>query len=49
MGLNLGKIVSGMGLLIAIYLFVSNANDTARIITSLGENTTKGIKVLQGR
>lgn len=47
--MNLGKIVSGMGLLIAIYLFVSNANQTAKIIESIGANTTKGIKVLQGR
>lgn len=47
--MKIGKIISGMGLLIAVYLFVSNANETAKIITSLGENTTRGIKVLQGR
>lgn len=47
--MNLGKIVAGMGVLIAIYLFVSNSTQTAKIISSIGENTTKGIKVLQGR
>jgi hypothetical protein len=47
--MNLGKIISGMGLLIAVYLFVSNANQTAKIIESIGSNTTSGIKVLQGR
>lgn len=47
--MKIGKIISGIGLLIAVYLFVSNANETAKIITSLGENTTRGIKVLQGR
>lgn len=47
--MNLGKTISGIGLLIAIYLFISNANQTAKIIESIGSNTTKGIKVLQGR
>lgn len=47
--MGLGKVVSGIGLLIAIYLFVANANQTAKIIESIGSNTTKGIKVLQGR
>jgi len=47
--MNIGKVVAGMGLLIAIYLFVANATQTSKIIASIGENTTKGIKVLQGR
>lgn len=47
--MNLGKAVAGMGVLIAVYLFVSNANQTAKIIGSIGSNTTAGIKVLQGR
>lgn len=47
--MNLGKIIAGMGMLIAIYLFVSNASQTTKIIESIGSNTTKGIKVLQGR
>lgn len=47
--MSLGKVVSGIGLLIAIYLFVANASQTTKIIESIGSNTTKGIKVLQGR
>ena len=47
--MNIGKTVAGIGLLIAIYLFVANATQTAKIIESIGSNATAGIKVLQGR
>ena len=47
--MDLGKTIAGIGVLIAVYLFVSNANQTAKIIESIGSNTTAGIKVLQGR
>lgn len=47
--MNVGKIISGMGLLIAIFLFVSNATSTAKIIGTVGDSTIKGVKVLQGR
>lgn len=47
--MNVGKLIAGMGLLIAIFLVVSNANNSAKIITSVGDSTFKGVKVLQGR
>lgn len=43
------EIASGIGILIAIYLFLANGNNTVKIINSLGSNTISGIKVLQGR
>lgn len=42
-------IASGIGLLIAVYLFLSRGSDTVNIINSLASNTTAGIKTLQGR
>jgi hypothetical protein len=47
--MNLGKVIAGVGLLIGIYLFVSRAGDTTKIINSLATNSINGIKVLQGR
>jgi hypothetical protein len=46
---TIGKALSGIGILIAIYLFVYNGDKTAKIISTLGSNTTMGIKTLQGR
>jgi hypothetical protein len=43
------KIVSGIGILIAIYLFLSKGTTTASIINSIASNTVAGIKTLQGR
>lgn len=43
------KVVSGIGVLIAIYLFVYNADKTANIITALGTTGNKTILALQGR
>ena len=51
-GLNMGsivRIISGMGILIAIYLFVANARGTASIISSVGSNSVNMVKTLQGR
>lgn len=42
-------IVSGIGLLIAIFLFVSNPSGSASIINAIGGNAIKGISTLQGR
>jgi hypothetical protein len=42
-------IVSGMGILIAIYLFLKNFNGTVKIVNALGGNSTKMVKTLQGR
>lgn len=46
---NIGKILGGIGVLIAIYLFLSNGNTTLKIINSIASNTVDGIQVLQGR
>lgn len=46
---QIGKIAGGIGLLIAIYLFLSHADQTAKIISTFAYNTTQGIKTLQGR
>lgn len=43
------KILSGIGILIAIYLFLSNGSQTVKIINSVATNMTTGIQVLQGR
>lgn len=47
--MNFGKIVAGIGVLIAIYLFVSRAGETAKIIDTFASNSIQGIRTLQGR
>lgn len=42
-------ILTGIGLLIMIYLFLSKGDKTVSIIKAIAENTTAGIKTLQGR
>lgn len=42
-------VVSGIGVLIAVYLFLSNSAQTTSIINTIATNTTSGIRVLQGR
>lgn len=42
-------VVAGIGILIGIYLFLSNGKSTTDIISSIGTNATAGIKTLQGR
>lgn len=46
---DLVVIASGIGMLIAIYLFLSRADQSVKIINSLASNATKGISTLQGR
>lgn len=41
--------LAGIGMLIGIYLFLSNANATVKIIDGIGSNMINGIQVLQGR
>lgn len=41
--------IAGIGMLIAVYLFLANAKSTTSIISSLASNATSGIKTLQGR
>ena len=43
------KVLGGIGVLIVIYLFLSNGSQTVKIINSIAENTIDGIQVLQGR
>lgn len=45
----LGKLVGGSIVLIAVYLFVANANDSSRVINSFATGYTGIIKALQGR
>lgn len=42
------EIVSGMGILIAIYLFLSNGGYTVSIINALSQATVGTVKALQG-
>lgn len=43
------QIASGMGILIAIYLVLSNATATVSVIDSIGGQVVRGIGKLQGR
>jgi len=43
------EVVSGVFVLIGIYLFVKNFNGTVSIINALFSNSVSGIKALQGR
>lgn len=42
-------IVSGIGFLIMLYLFLANGDKTVKIIETLASNSIAGIKTLQGR
>ena len=42
-------VLSGIGVLIGIYLFLSKGTQTVNIIDTIAENSIKGIKTLQGR
>lgn len=46
---RLVEIISGMGILIGIFLFLNNGSATVNIINSIAGNATQGIKTLQGR
>ncbi|MED3836811.1 hypothetical protein [Peribacillus frigoritolerans] len=41
--------IAGIGMLIGIYLFLSNGRETVSIIEAMGKNSIAGIKTLQGR
>lgn len=47
--MNLGKIISGIGVLIAMYLVISRADQSAKIVGTIASNSINGIKTLQGR
>lgn len=42
-------VLTGTGLLIAIYLFLSQGDRTVKIIDTLASNSIQGIRTLQGR
>lgn len=42
-------VISGMGILIAIYLFVKNWNGTVKIINALSKPSIELVETLQGR
>ncbi|MCZ8507026.1 hypothetical protein O9895_18570 [Clostridioides difficile] len=46
---QIAKVLSGICMLITIYLFLSKGTQTVNIINSLGKNSVSGIKTLQGR
>lgn len=46
---EIGKIISGTGLLICVYLIVTNAKNVSTIVDSLGSVYSTGVKTLQGR
>ena len=49
MGSKIMTVLSGVGTLIAIYLFLSNADQTTQIIKILGTQSINAVQVLQGR
>lgn len=42
-------VIAGIGMLIAIYLFLSNYKATTSVISTIASNGISGIKTLQGR
>lgn len=46
---ELGNILTGIGILIGIFLFLRFGNTTVSIIQSIAKNSVDGIKTLQGR
>lgn len=43
------KVLAGVGTLIALYLVVSNASNTAKVIETIASNSIAGVQVLQGK
>ena len=46
---HLSNWISGIGILIFVYLIISNGEQTTSIIKALGTTGVSGIKALQGR
>jgi hypothetical protein len=47
--MNLGKVLAGIGVLIGMYLVISNGANSTKIIQTIASNSVSGIKTLQGR
>jgi hypothetical protein len=48
-GRDIVTVLTGMGILIGIYLFLAHGNTTISIIDKIATNTVSGVKTLQGR
>lgn len=46
---NIYKVITGIGLLIGIFLVLSNFTGTVAVINTISKNAINGISVLQGR
>lgn len=46
---TIAKVLSGTGILIGIYLFLTNYKATTSIISQLGSTYTNSVKTLQGK
>lgn len=46
---TLYKVISGIGILIAIFLVLNNASASVKVVDVIGKNAINGISVLQGR
>jgi len=46
---TLYKVLSGMGILIAIFLILNNASASVKVVDVLGKNSINMVSVLQGR
>lgn len=47
--MKIGEILTGIGILIGVYLFLAHGNTTVKIIQTIAQNSIAGIKTLQGR
>ena len=45
---NISKILSGTAILVGMYLILTNAGNTVKVIDSLGGVYVDGVKALQG-
>jgi anaerobic C4-dicarboxylate transporter len=49
MGGQVVKVISGIGLLIFVFLILNNYKATVEVINSIAKNSISGISVLQGK
>ena len=46
---RIAEIVSGMGILIGLYIIIANGTKSAAVITQIGTSSAAMVKTLQGR
>lgn len=46
---RIAEIVSGMGILIGLYIVIANGTKSAQVISQIGTSSSKVISTLQGR